>query len=66
MSSRAVSLVLFTLIFLVGLGLHLWGTRPGSRVPSVGQGLGWAMARPTGRVVALLCWCWVGWHFFAR
>jgi hypothetical protein len=66
MSSREVTLALFALIFLVAAVLHLLGTRPGSRVPTVGQGMGWAMATGTGRVVTLLFWCWVGWHFFAR
>ena len=66
MSSRAITLALFAVIFLTALGVHLWGTRPGSPVPSAGRGLSWAMSTRTGRVVALLSWCWIGWHFFGR
>lgn len=50
----------------LGLTLHLLGHRPGSRVPDLGSVVGWAMRTATGRVVILLFWSWVGFHFFAR
>lgn len=61
-----VSAGLFTAVFSAALVLHLLGRRQGSRVPSVGTAMGWVMVTPTGRMVTLLFWGWVGFHFFAR
>ena len=61
-----VSATAFCAVFGLALALHLLGRRPGSRVPSLGTAIGWVMVTPTGRVVTLLFWCWVGLHFFAR
>ena len=61
-----VSAALFTAVFGAALVLHVLGRRPDSRVPSVGTAMGWVMVTSTGRVVTLLFWSWVGFHFFAR
>lgn len=61
-----VSAGLFTAVFGAALALHLLGRRPDSPVPSVGTAIGWVMLTSTGRVVTLLFWAWVGFHFFAR
>ena len=61
-----VSAGLFAAVVAAALVLHLLGRRPDSPVPSVGTAMGWVMATPTGRVVTLLFWSWVGFHFFAR
>lgn len=61
-----VSILLYAAIFGVAIGLHLLGHREGSQVPSVGVAMGWVMRTPTGRVITLLFWSWVGFHFFSR
>ena len=46
--------------------LELFARRPGSRIPTLGQWLGYLMRPRTGRVLILLGWWWLGWHCFAR
>jgi hypothetical protein len=60
------SILLYAAIFGLAIGLHLYGHRAGSAVPSVGVAMGWVMRSTTGRVITLLFWCWVGFHFFSR
>jgi hypothetical protein len=37
-----------------------------TRIPTLGQWLGYVMRPRTGRVLILLGWLWLGWHYFAR
>ena len=46
--------------------LEFLARRPGSRIPTVGQWLGDLMRPRIGRVLVLLGWWWLGWHYFAR
>jgi Family of unknown function (DUF6186) len=54
-----VLLSLFTLEFLAR-----W--KSSSRIPTVGEWLGYIMRGRAGRVLVLLGWLWLGWHYFAR
>jgi hypothetical protein len=53
-----VILALFLLEFLA--------RREGSRVPTLGQWLGYVLRPRAGRLLVLLGWLWLGWHFFSR
>lgn len=66
MSSRDFSIAGFIGIAVAILLLHLWGRRDGSVVPSLGQLFTEVLASTAGRVLAMACWLWVGWHLFAR
>jgi hypothetical protein len=46
--------------------LEILARRPGSRIPTVGQWLGYLMRPKIGRVLVLAGWWWLGWHYFAR
>jgi hypothetical protein len=48
------------------LGLVLAGHVPGRPVRRVGDLLRAAVQRPWARVLLLVGWLWLGWHFFAR
>ncbi len=37
-----------------------------SRIPALGQWLGYVMRARTGRALIRLGWLWLGWHYFAR
>jgi Family of unknown function (DUF6186) len=65
-STRAVTILGFAVVIGVMIGLELAGRRPGSRIPTVGQWLGYLMRPRIGRVLVLLGWWWLGWHYFAR
>ena len=47
-------------------GVAFIARRPGSRIPTVGEWLGYLMRPRIGRVLILLGWWWLGWHYFAR
>jgi Family of unknown function (DUF6186) len=64
--TRVITIIGFT--FIVGglFTLEYLGRRRTNRIPTVGQWLGWLMRWPVGRVLILLGWLWLGWHYFAR
>ncbi len=64
--TRGVTIAGFVLIVAAMILLELYARRPGSRVPTVGDWLGYLMRPRAGRVLVLLGWWWVGWHYFAR
>lgn len=61
-----VSVGMYALVFGFAIALHIRGHRPRPLAPSVGVAFGWVMRRGPGRIITLLFWCWVGFHFFAR
>jgi hypothetical protein len=65
-STRSVTAAGFALVIAAMFVLQYAGRRPGSRIPTVGQWLGYLMRRRVGRVLILLGWWWLGWHYFAR
>lgn len=66
MNSHDVTVLGYVLILLAGMLLQLFATRPGSRIPSLGEVLSHLMRTRTGRVGVLVAWAWLGLHFFAR
>ena len=46
--------------------LEILARRPGSRIPTVGEWLGYLMRPKLGRFLVLAGWMWLGWHYFAR
>jgi uncharacterized protein DUF6186 len=66
LSTRGVTIAGFVLVITAILTLEVLARRPGSRVPTIGQWLGYLMRPKIGRVLVLLGWWWLGWHYFAR
>jgi Family of unknown function (DUF6186) len=66
MSTRAITIAGFVAIIVALAVLQLLGRRPASRIPTVGEWLGYVMRPRAGRALILLGWVWLGWHYFAR
>jgi hypothetical protein len=66
MTTHAITIVGFTFIAMSLIVLELAAHRRNSRVPTAGQVLGFLMQTKITRVLILLLWGWLGWHFFAR
>ena len=66
LSTRGVTITGFVLVIAAILTLEVLGRRPGSRIPTIGGWLGYLMRPKIGRVLVLLGWWWLGWHYFAR
>ena len=66
MQTRIITIAGFAVIIAVLFGLEFLGRRPGNKIPTVGEWLGYLMRWPVGRVLVLLGWAWLGWHYFAR
>jgi hypothetical protein len=66
MITRVITITGFTAAICVLAALQLAARRPGSRIPTLGALLGYLMRPRTGRVLVLLGWLWLGWHYFAR
>jgi len=46
--------------------LEVIGRRRTSRIPTVGEWMGYLMRARTGRALILVGWRWLGRHYFAR
>ncbi len=66
MSSHTVTIVVYTVIALIGLGLELLSHGTRSRMPSLGRVLSRVMHTRSGRVGIVVGWIWLGLHFLAR
>jgi len=66
LSTRGVTITGFVLVIAAILTLEVLARRPGSRIPTIGEWLGYLMRPKIGRVLVLLGWWWLGWHYFAR
>jgi hypothetical protein len=66
MSTRAITIVGFALVTAALIALEVVGRRETSRIPTVGEWLGYLMRSRVGRALILLGWWWLGWHYFAR
>lgn len=64
--TRGITIVGFVVVIAAILILEWRARRPGSRIPTIGQWLGYLMRPRIGRFMILLCWWWLGWHYFAR
>jgi hypothetical protein len=65
-STRAVTIAGFAVVIAAMIALELLARRPGSKIPTIGQWLGYLMRPRLGRALVLLAWWWLGWHYFAR
>jgi len=64
--TRAITIIGFAVLVAAMVVLEIIARRPGSRIPTVGQWLGYLMRPKLGRVLILAGWWWLGWHYFAR
>jgi hypothetical protein len=46
--------------------LEFLARRKDSRIPTLGEWLGYVMRPKAGRLLILLGWLWLGWHYFSR
>jgi len=66
MSSHDVTIALYVLVALTGVGLELRSRSPHSVIPSLSDVFSRVMSSRSGRVGILAGWVWLGLHFFAR
>jgi hypothetical protein len=66
MVTRVLTILGFAAVIAALAGLELLGRRKGSRVPTLGEWLGYVMRSRAGRLLILLGWLWLGWHYFSR
>jgi Family of unknown function (DUF6186) len=65
-NTHTITVLGFTVIAIALITLEIVARRRGSRIPTAGQMLGFLMQTRVTRVLILLLWGWLGWHFFAR
>ncbi|MFY9888859.1 MAG: DUF6186 family protein [Streptosporangiaceae bacterium] len=66
MSTRAITVAGFIAVIAGLVLLEILGRRKISRIPTLGEWLGYVMRPRAGRAVVLVGWLWLGWHYFAR
>lgn len=66
MVTRVVTIIGFAGVIAALIALEIIGRRRTTRVPTLGEWLGYLMRARAGRALILLGWLWLGWHYFAR
>ena len=66
MVTRVLTILGFAAVIAALAVLELLGRRKGSRRPTLGVWLGYVMRSRAGRLLILLGWLWLGWHYFSR
>ena len=66
MATRVITVIGFAALILALFVLEFLGRRPNSRIPTLGEWLGYVMRPRAGRLLILLGWLWLGWHYFSR
>lgn len=66
MTSGQITAVGFAAIGVAVLVVELLARRPGSRVPTFSELVGFVMRERWGRWAMLGLWWWLGWHFLSR
>ena len=66
MVTRVLTILGFAAVIAALAVLELLGRRKGSRIPTLGEWLGYVMRSRAGRLLILLGWLWFGWHYFSR
>ena len=66
MVTRVVTIIGFAGVIVALVALEIIGRRRTTRVPTLGEWLGYLMRARAGRALILLGWLWLGWHYFAR
>jgi Family of unknown function (DUF6186) len=66
MVTRVITIIGFAAVILALFVLEFLARRKDSRIPTLGEWLGYVMRSKAGRVLILLGWLWLGWHYFSR
>ena len=66
MVTRIITIIGFAALILALFVLEFLGRRKGSRIPTLCEWLGYVMRPKVGRLLILLGWLWLGWHYFSR
>lgn len=66
MTERQLTFVVWGALALAAVGCEAAVLLARGRLPRLDTLVGRVLARPTGRVVLVLGWMWLGWHAFAR
>jgi Family of unknown function (DUF6186) len=66
MVTRVITIIGFSAVIAGIVILEIIARRPGTRIPTLGEWLGYLMRPKAGRAIVLLGWLWLGWHYFAR
>lgn len=66
MITRIITIAGFAFVTAAMIALEVTARRGNSRIPTLGQWVGYAMRSRFGRAFILLGWWWLGWHYFAR
>jgi len=64
--TRAITIAGFAAVIGALVMLEFLARREGSRIPTLGEWLGYVMRPRAGRLLILLGWLWLGWHYFSR
>lgn len=66
MVTRTITIIGFATAILALFVLEFLARRKDSRIPTLGEWLGYVMRPKAGRLLILLGWLWLGWHYFSR
>lgn len=66
MVTRVITIGGFMALILALFVLEFLARRKDSRIPTLGEWLGYVMRTKAGRLLVLLGWLWLGWHYFSR
>jgi hypothetical protein len=66
MATRVITIIGFACVIIAIFALEIIGRRRTNRIPTLGEWLGFLMRAWAGRVLIMLGWLWLGWHYFAR
>jgi ABC-type microcin C transport system permease subunit YejE len=66
MVTRIITIIGFAAVILTLFVLEFLARRKDSRMPTLGEWLGYVMRPKAGRLLILLGWLWLGWHYFSR
>ena len=66
MTTRIITLIGFAGVITALFALEFLARRKDSRIPALGEWLGYVMRPWAGRLLVLLGWLWLGWHYFSR
>ena len=66
MVTRVITIAGFAAVIGALVVLEFLARREGSRIPTLGEWLGYVMRPRAGRLLILAGWLWLGWHYFSR
>jgi len=64
--TRVITIAGFAAVIGALVVLEFLARREGSRIPTLGEWLGYVMRPRAGRLLILAGWLWLGWHYFSR